>query len=339
MRNLASVVFLAHLLGLVGVARGQEASAIDAQRTRDFYAFREAHKKALDNLTAKEYDLAIERLNALLAKMDASEAGILHEFVAGRSIDQRARVHYDLACALAPTGKKEAAIYEFTRAIELGNWDWDFFEKDSDLDAIREEEGFKKAVLDGKRAETLANERATVPLRERARKAFWGKPIFEWDFKCKTLAGTTVKRSDFKGKVVVVFLTSTFDPFGKKQLPHMARLHKTYKDQGLEVLGVASYAYKESAETGSELTKKLAREAKVNFPMAAVSPDHLMCTSIPNNHVLPTTLFLCREGKVRLRIGGYQNYETLAALTEECLLAKPPREVEPLQASSSGREP
>ncbi len=53
---------------------------------------------------------------------------------------------YNKACCYALTGKKDLAIENLGKALELGYRDFKYMEKDSDLDSIRDDPGFKELL-------------------------------------------------------------------------------------------------------------------------------------------------------------------------------------------------
>mgnify|MGYP000751895991 CR=1 FL=1 len=67
--------------------------------------------------------------------------------------------HYNLACALSLAGRKEEAIASLRRAVEWGYRDVEWIKRDRDLDAIREEAGYRELLLhlerDRRRLEAL----------------------------------------------------------------------------------------------------------------------------------------------------------------------------------------
>ncbi len=69
----------------------------------------------------------------------------------------RQRVLYDLACAHALAGKKARAVDALERAVEAGFADLEHLESDSDLEAVRGEAGYRRAV------ETLRRQTAETP--------------------------------------------------------------------------------------------------------------------------------------------------------------------------------
>lgn len=91
----------------------------------------ELHDKAIQRLRAKEYDEAEKILLRIL-----------------KSFPKDATALYNLACTYSLTSKKEKAIEYLEKAIKTGFTDVSHIQKDTDLDNIREEEGYKKLIED-----------------------------------------------------------------------------------------------------------------------------------------------------------------------------------------------
>jgi DNA-binding beta-propeller fold protein YncE len=104
--------------------------------------------KAVKEIQAKEYDLAVADLEKVLEL-----AGKSDDLDESARTQHRQIAHYNLACALSLASKKAAAIEHFAKAVELGYQDWKQIDEDSDLDNIRGEEGFKKIVAKSKSGE------------------------------------------------------------------------------------------------------------------------------------------------------------------------------------------
>jgi tetratricopeptide (TPR) repeat protein len=89
----------------------------------------ERNAPALAFFGTKEYDKAVEAFEQLLEETP-DDAGVL----------------YNLACAESLTGKKQEALGHLARAVELDPDFQDMAGKDSDFDAIRDEEEFASAI-------------------------------------------------------------------------------------------------------------------------------------------------------------------------------------------------
>lgn len=71
--------------------------------------------------------------------------------------------HYNLACALAMQGKKDAAIESLTKAVALGFANAPLIETDADLASLRELPAFQASLAVAKRAYELATADKTPP--------------------------------------------------------------------------------------------------------------------------------------------------------------------------------
>jgi tetratricopeptide (TPR) repeat protein len=91
------------------------------------------------------YDLSVhaeEKGLAYLEKKDAARAVRFYE-IAVRTRDPNPYLYYNLACAYAVRDSREEALFYFSRAVDGGFRDTAFFEKDRDLDNIRQEKVFQ----------------------------------------------------------------------------------------------------------------------------------------------------------------------------------------------------
>jgi thiol-disulfide isomerase/thioredoxin len=255
-----------------------------------------ASKEAVELLTNKKYPEAIAILEKLIETCKSSK---LPESV---KKDLESNAHYNLACGLSLTGKKPEAIAELEKTIALGWYDWTHIEKDTDLDPIRGEEGFKKAIADGKKlqSESWAKE---------AREALAGKPLFDLDLDLKTIDGKPWKLSDHKGKVVIVDVWGTWCPPCRREIPHFVKLAADHQGK-VEIVGLA--VEKPDLETAEAIEgiKAYAETAGIKYPLVNWSDDEAK-KKIPDFKAFPTTIFVDKEGKVRLVKVGYHDHATL----------------------------
>lgn len=87
------------------------------------------HSEAVNKLRSKEYDQAEEILQRILRSFPGDQLAL-----------------YNLTCIYSLQNKKEKAIEYLGRSIEAGYTNYRHIESDSDLDNIREEEGYKKLL-------------------------------------------------------------------------------------------------------------------------------------------------------------------------------------------------
>jgi thiol-disulfide isomerase/thioredoxin len=211
---------------------------------------------------------------------------------------------YNEACTFAVEKKKDKAIATLKEAIDSGFNRLDLLDEDEELASIRDSPEFQKL-------KKAADEKAVVASREHAKELLAKNESFKFDFKLPDLNDKNVSLSDFKGKVTIVDVWGTWCPPCRKEIPHFIDLLKKYKDKGLEIVGINYERIDDKAEA-KETIKTFLKENKV--PYTCVIGDDKTQEQIPNFEGFPTTLFLDRTGKVRLKVVGYHTMVDLDAI-------------------------
>lgn len=109
------------------------------------------------------------------------------------------------------------------------------------------------------------------------------------------LRDTTVKLSDFKGKVVVLRFWETGCKACVAEMPALDRFRKKYTDNNLAVLGV-------NLGGSKELVGEFARKLNISYPLL-LDPALIAATKY-SVRAVPTTFFIDRSGKARSVIAG-----------------------------------
>jgi thiol-disulfide isomerase/thioredoxin len=235
----------------------------------------------------------MRRLRAAHPKPTADEAALLPN------------VLYNEACALALYGQTDRALASLGAALDAGFARVELLDNDADLDPLRKLPGFVEL-------QRRAERRHVASLLDRSPSA-----LFPFTFRLPGTDAKTVALDDFKGKVTVVHVWGTWCAPARKELPHLAELHRRYHDKGLAIIGVD-----EEPQGGDEARKTLAEFVKkYEIPYPCVVGDAATRARIPSFAGYPTLLFLDRAGRVRLRADGYQPLGALevmaVALLEE----------------------
>jgi hypothetical protein len=89
----------------------------------------------------------IEILGGLYTKTGRIADGLRMDRRLVRLQPDNETAHYNLACSLALSRRKSAALHSLARAIELGYKDFDWMSQDPDLEILRRHPGFV-ALLD-----------------------------------------------------------------------------------------------------------------------------------------------------------------------------------------------
>lgn len=160
--------------------------------------------------------------------------------------------------------------------------------------------------------------------------------VFRFGF--EDLNGKMVRNNfpRFQDKVLLVNLFGTWCPNCNDEAPLLAQWHKQYRDQGLEVVGLA-FEYTGDMERDRTMVKRFKKRHGIKYPLllAGTSDKQDAADLLPDlDQVLsyPTTIFIGRDGKVRDIHSGFSgpgtgsHYEALKTKFEttiETLLAEP----------------
>src|SRR5262249_11028503 len=130
-------------------------------------------------------------------------------------------------------------------------------------------------------------------------KALAGEPLPDLKLVVKTLDGKKLDLADLKGKVVIVDVWGTWCPPCRNEIPHFVQLYADWKEKGLEIVGVAFE--NGSDDDAAKLVQEFAEKEGIKYPLSANGQESPLAASIPGFGTFPTTFFIDREGKVRLK--------------------------------------
>ncbi|NMD70483.1 TlpA family protein disulfide reductase [Bacillus sp. DNRA2] len=125
------------------------------------------------------------------------------------------------------------------------------------------------------------------------------------DFELKTLAGDTVKLSDYKGKKVMLNFWATWCPPCKAEMPDMEKFYEGNKDR-VEILAV-------NMDTTNDV-EGFAKEYGITFPILLdekneVNRDYGIVS-------IPTTFFIDEKGVIKQKINGSMKLEDMEKNTK-----------------------
>jgi len=121
-------------------------------------------------------------------------------------------------------------------------------------------------------------------------------PSLAPEFSLKTLVGEEISLAKNKGKILLIDFWATWCGPCRESIPHLVHLYKTFRGQGLEVVGL-------SMDKGDPKTvEQFVRSLDIPYPIA-IAPDDIARAYGVNG--LPTTILIDKEGKIREKIVGF----------------------------------
>ena len=132
-----------------------------------------------------------------------------------------------------------------------------------------------------------------------------------FSFSFPDLEGNSLSLDDprFKNKVVLVNIFGTWCPNCNDEAPLLATWHRRFRDQGLEVVGLA-YEFTGNPQRDSAMVERFAERYSIQYPLllAGTSDKKKAAETLPDLTsvvAFPTTIFIGRDGKVRKIHSGF----------------------------------
>ena len=220
-----------------------------------------------------------------------------------------ASVFYYEATTYAVDKKPEKALAALAEAYRLGFIDVDAIDMEDELAPLRQNAEFRKL--------RTQIETAAVPIaRAHASEALANSKPFPFRFELPNIDGKKVSLADFRGKVTVVDVWGTWCPPCRLEIPHLIKLYDRYHGQGLEIVGI-NYEREDDDAKAKAHIRDFAHEHRL--PYQCVLGDEKTQKAIPDFQGFPTTLFIGRDGAVRLKLVGYHSLIDLDAVVSQLL--------------------
>ena len=213
---------------------------------------------------------------------------------------------YNEACAHALSGRLEQAELALKDAVEGGFGDYELLETDADLDALRNKSGF---------ADKLEAWKAVAAERTKAEAAehLHAGETFPFVLSAEDINGETQSLESLKGKVVILDVWGTWCPPCRAEIPSFIKLQEKLGPSGFQMLGL-NYERLGSDEENLAAVKEFVVEQGINYP--CIMGEDEVREQIPNFQGYPTTLFIDKAGKVRMKAVGLHDYAYLEAVVQ-----------------------
>jgi thiol-disulfide isomerase/thioredoxin len=220
---------------------------------------------------------------------------------------------YNEACTLAIQGETARALRALVACFDTGFTRVDLFDTDPELDSLRILPGFQEFQRKAEQRHTELLLSLTQP--------------FAIDFRLPDVDGKNIALADVKGELTLINFWGTWCAPCRKEVPHLVELAVRYHDKGVRVVGLN---YELSGDADPRKTvRAFVKDRGITYP--CLMGDTPTRDKVPRFQGYPTTLFVDRQGMVRLHVLGYQSLETLEIMVNTLLdEAKPRPKGEPL---------
>lgn len=119
------------------------------------------------------------------------------------------------------------------------------------------------------------------------------------DVELKAVSGAPIKLSNYAGKVFVVNLWATWCGPCRQETPELVKLHKEFRSQGVEVVGLSTEEYEESAQSVPEFVHNYNVDYRVGWGR------EIAATLMQGRDAIPQSFVIARNGRVIKRFVGF----------------------------------
>lgn len=127
-------------------------------------------------------------------------------------------------------------------------------------------------------------------------------------FSVKSLDGKRWRLHDLRGKLVLLHFYGTWCAPCESEMPHLVRLRQTYSLDELVMIGVAMNESK-----GARTVREWIRRFGITYPQVLATPQMVAAYWVQG---VPITYLIDREGRIRYRLEGERDYDTLRRVVE-----------------------
>lgn len=131
------------------------------------------------------------------------------------------------------------------------------------------------------------------------------------DAELKAVSGDPIKLSHYAGKVLLVNLWATWCGPCRLETPELVKLHKEFRSQGVEVVGLSTENPTASAESVREFVQDFKVDYRVGWATAEVA-----ITLMQGRDAIPQSFIISRSGRVVKRFVGFNPIATPPQIRE-----------------------
>lgn len=133
----------------------------------------------------------------------------------------------------------------------------------------------------------------------------------------KAVTGAPIKLSNYNGKVLLVNLWATWCGPCRLETPELVKLHKEFRSQGLEVVGLST----ENPDSSADSVREFVHNFDVDYRIGWATPE-VAITLMQGRDAIPQSFVISRSGRIVRRFVGFNPMDTppqIRAAVQEAL--------------------
>jgi len=135
-------------------------------------------------------------------------------------------------------------------------------------------------------------------------------PASVTDVELRAVSGAPIKLSNYAGKVLVVNLWATWCGPCRLETPELVKLHQEFRSQGVEVVGLSTETYEESAQSVPEFVHNYNVDYRVGWGREFAG------ALMQGRDAIPQSFIISRSGRVVKRFVGFNPISTPPQIRE-----------------------
>jgi peroxiredoxin len=125
------------------------------------------------------------------------------------------------------------------------------------------------------------------------------------DAELRAVAGAPIKLSNYNGKVFLVNLWATWCGPCRLETPELVKLHKEFRSQGVEVVGLST----ENPDASADKVREFVHNFDVDYRIGWATPE-VAITLMQGRDAIPQSFVISRSGRIVRRFVGFNPMDT-----------------------------
>jgi len=120
------------------------------------------------------------------------------------------------------------------------------------------------------------------------------------DAELRAVSGAPIKLSSYSGKVLLVNLWATWCGPCRQEIPELVKLHKEFRSQGVEMVGLST----ENPDDSAESVREFVQNYNVDYRVGWSGPD-VAVALMQGRDAIPQSFVISRNGRIVKRFIGF----------------------------------